>query len=251
MPNYTIVPLEVGRFPELAKPVLTYMHGFGEVLPVPIVMWAIKGPQGCIVVDTGAGDPQRALKYHRLMEQSEDQRPLKALENIAVDPADVDLVVLTHLHWDHCGNNSLFKRAQFIVQEEEIRYALSPLPVHYVAYETAAIGTRPLWLDTYPQFKIIRGDHRIAPGITTVCLPGHSPGFQGVLVETADSPYVIAGDGVPLYDNWQAGGNEEHLPPGVHHDLAQCYQSYDKLAALGAKILPGHDIRIFEKSEYP
>ncbi|MHC4456565.1 MAG: N-acyl homoserine lactonase family protein [Planctomycetota bacterium] len=251
MSKYTITPLEVGRFPELAKPVLTYMHGFGEVLPVPIVMWAIQGLEGCIIVDTGAGDPQRALEYHRFMEQTESQRPGQALEDIGVSPEDIEVVILTHLHWDHCGNNSLFNRAQFIVQEDEIRYAISPLPVHCVAYETPAIGTRPLWLEAYPRFNIVRGDRQVAPGVSTVHLPGHSPGFQGVLVDTRDGPYVIASDCVPLYENWQGSEHEEHFPPGVHNDLSACYQSFKKLKEIGAKILPGHDMQIFEQSEFP
>lgn len=251
MSLYTIIPLEVGRFTALAKPVLTYMQGFGEVIPVPVVIWAIKGPDRCIIVDTGAGDPLRAEKYHRYMEQGESQRPLNALENIGIDPEDVELVILTHLHWDHCGNNSLFKRAQFMVQQDEIRYAMSPLPVHAVAYETPAIGARPLWLETYSRFTIIQGDQQIAPGINAVHLPGHSPGFQAVRVDTADGAYIIAGDGVPLYENWHGSKHEEHIPPGVHSDLAACYRSFKRLKASSARILPGHDIGIFDQIQYP
>jgi N-acyl homoserine lactone hydrolase len=250
MSVYTIIPLEVGRFPALDKSVLTYMHGFGEVIPVPIVMWVIKGPERCFVVDTGAGNPQRAEKYHRYMEQTESQRPVRALANIGVDPQDIELVFLTHLHWDHCGNNSLFSRARFIVQEEEIRYAMSPLPVHAVAYETPAIGTRPLWLETYSQFNIVRGDQKIVPGISAIHLPGHCPGFQGIRVDTAEGPYIIAGDSVPHYENWQGSGHEEQIPPGVHSDLSECYQSFQKLKESGAKILPGHDERIFEQGKF-
>jgi len=251
MTKYSITPLNTGHFPDLSKPVLTYMHGFGEAIRVPIVMWAIEDANQRILVDTGSGNPQRALKYHRFLEQNEAQRPDQALSRIGWNPEDVSLVILTHLHWDHCGNNQLFKRARFMVQEDEIRYALSPLPSHHVAYETPAIGSRPLWLDTYQQFQIIRGDHSIAPGISTIHLPGHSPGFQGVCVETDDGPYVIAGDCVPLYENWYGKAHENHIPPGVHSDLAGCYRSFEKLEKIGAKILPGHDMQIFKQSKYP
>lgn len=142
-------------------------------------------------------------------------------------------------------------QAQFIVQEEEIRYTISPLPVHSVAYETPDIGAPPLWLETYSQFKIIRGDYQIGTGISTVHLPGHSPGFQGVLIETIDGPYLIAGDSVPLYESWQGLEHEAHIPSGVHTDLSSCYQSFNKIEETGAKILPGHDVQIFEKSVYP
>ena len=251
MTKYSITPLNTGYFPDLSKPVLTYLHGFDEAIRVPIVMWAIEGANQRILVDTGSGNPQRALKYHRFLEQSEAQRPDQALSHIGWNPEDVSLVILTHLHWDHCGNNQLFKRARFIVQEDEIRYAPAPLPCHHVAYETPAIGSRPLWLETYHQFHIIRGDHLVAPGISTIHLPGHCPGFQGVCVETGDGPYVIAGDCVPLYENWYRKAHENHIPPGVHSDLTECYRSFEKLEKIGAKILPGHDIRIFEQSVYP
>ena len=251
MTKYSITPLNTGHFPDLNKPVLTYMHGFGETIRVPIVMWAIEGANQRILVDTGSGNPQRALEYHRLLEQNEAQRPDQVLSGIGWKPEDVSLIILTHLHWDHCGNNQLFKQARFIVQEDEIRYAMSPLPSHHVAYETPAIGSLPLWLETFQLFHIIRGDHLIAPGISTIHLPGHSPGFQGVCVETADGPYVICGDCVPLYENWYGKAHENHIPPGVHNDLAECYRSFEKLEKIGAKILPGHDMRIFAQSEYP
>ena len=251
MTNFSIKPLDVGYFPELAKPVLTYMHGFGETLRVPIVMWAIEGGGERVLVDTGSGNPKRSLEYHRFLEQDETQCPANVLERIGWKPEDISLVLLTHLHWDHCGNNHLFKQARFVVQEEEIRYAIAPLPVHSVAYETSDIGARPLWLETYSQFRLIRGDHQIVPGISTVFLPGHSPGFQGVLVDTTDGPYLIAGDCVPLYENWQGREHEKHIPSGVHTELGSYYRSLQKIEEIGAQILPGHDMRIFEKSVYP
>ena len=61
------------------------------------------------------------LPYHRLLEQGETQLPAFALARIGWRTEDVSLVILTHLHWDHCGHNHLFKQAQFVVQEDEIR----------------------------------------------------------------------------------------------------------------------------------
>ena len=164
MATYTIRPIDSGHFRDIEKPVLTYMHGFGEVIRSPILMWAIEGVNERIIVDTGPGNPQRALEYHREMVQSERQRPDKALENLGWNPDDVDLVILTHLHWDHCGNNGIFSRAEFVLQEEEMRYAICPLPIQSVPYESFQIGTSPLWLDTMCQFKTIRGDKEIACG---------------------------------------------------------------------------------------
>ncbi|MBW1960932.1 MAG: N-acyl homoserine lactonase family protein [Deltaproteobacteria bacterium] len=251
MPVYTIRPLDVGQFPDIPKPVLSYMNGFGEVIRAPIVMFAIEGAGIRIVVDTGPGDPERAIKYHRAMEQTENQHPRQALKNIGWNPEEIDMVVLTHLHWDHCGNNPIFKQAEFIVQEHEVRYAISPLPIQNVPYEAAFIGTSALWLSTMSRFKTIRGDKMIAPGITAVHLPGHTPGFQGVLIETEKGPYLIAGDCIPLFENWTAGEQDKYIPHGVHTDLFRYYRTFDKIEETGAPILPGHDLQLLDKAVYP
>ena len=252
MSVYTIKPLDVGHFSDLDKPVFTYMRGFREVICSPIVMWAIEGQKERILVDTGPGNPDRALKFHnRILHQKDSQQPANALAGIGWNPEDISLVILTHLHWDHCGNNHLFKRAQFIVQEEEVRYAISPFPVHCMPYETPVSGTSPLWLETLSQLTIIRGDGQVAPGVSTVHLPGHTPGFQGVLVETKSGPFLIAGDSIPLYENWQGSGHEKHIPSGIHTDLHSCYRTFEKIEQMGAVVLPGHDMRVFDRPVYP
>ena len=251
MATYTIRPIDAGHFRDIERPVLVYMHGFAEVLRAPILMWAIEGRDTRIVVDTGPGNPQRALEYHREILQTENQRPDKALLNLGWQPDDVDLVIMTHLHWDHCGNNGIFGKAEFVLQEEEMRYAICPLPIQSVPYESFSTGTSPLWLDTMCRFTTIRGDKELAPGIRLIHLPGHTPGFQAVLVDTDKGPYLIAGDCVPLYENWEGIGAAKHIPHGIHTDLFAYYKSFDRMEEIGASVLPGHDMRVLKKSIYP
>jgi hypothetical protein len=54
-----------------------------------------------------------------------------------------------------------------------------------------------------------------------------------------------------LYENWNGDRHEKHIPSGVHTDLFSCYQSFKKLEEIGAAIIPGHDMRIFDKPFYP
>jgi glyoxylase-like metal-dependent hydrolase (beta-lactamase superfamily II) len=106
-------------------------------------------------------------------------------------------------------------------------------------------------VETASRFRVIHGDQELAPGISSVHLPGHSPGLQGVLIETLKGPYLIAGDCIPLYENWNGDRHEKHILSGVHTDLFAYYKSFEKLEKTGATVLPGHDMRIFEKPVYP
>ena len=78
--------------------------------------------------------------------------------------------------------------------------------------------------------------------------------MQGVLVDTADGKYLLAGDAIPKYENWEGNPNfkhYKHIIPGIHYNIEDVYRSYDKIERMGAKILPGHDSKVFEKKMYP
>ncbi len=97
----------------------------------------------------------------------------------------------------------------------------------------------------------VEGDTNLVPGIDLITLPGHTPGFQGVLVNTAGGRYLIAGDTLNFFENWEGKGFFEHIAPGIHYNVADCYQTFAKIKKIGAHILPGHDSRVFEHAAYP
>ena len=167
----------------------------------------------------------------------------------------VDLVDLARpSEYDHCFNAELFRRAKVYVQAEELRYAVAPPEVHEVVYETEMAGLgAPRWMTVFDRIVPIDGDREILPGISSVLLPGHSPGLMGVRVETAQGPYVLASDAVPLFANWEGMPEHgmRHIIPGVHYDVRVCLSSYQKLDALGGFVLPSHDPRIFKRTVYP
>ena len=76
--------------------------------------------------------------------------------------------------------------------------------------------------------------------------PGHTPGFQSVVIETEEGPWIIAGDMTPLYENWKLG-----IPAGIYQDLYLFYDSLEKLKKFGDKVLPGHDGKVLEHARYP
>jgi N-acyl homoserine lactone hydrolase len=146
----------------------------GERLPV--LVHVLDHPDGRILVDTGMTELHPAVA---------DMDPrLTPLSEQALDLAGIDVVVNTHLHFDHCGGNHLFAGRPTYVQRQELDDALS-LDDYTIREWVEAPGVRYVQVD---------GDHELLPGVRLVATPGHTRGSQVVVVETGDGPVVIAGD---------------------------------------------------------
>src|SRR5262249_42586222 len=72
-----------------------------------------------------------------------------------------------------------------------------------VIFDVGQPGYGPRWMPVFDRMQVVDGDVELLPGLDLVCLPGHTPGMQGVSVATAGGAYLIAGDAVPLYENWE------------------------------------------------
>jgi N-acyl homoserine lactone hydrolase len=146
----------------------------GEVMPVYVHV--IDHPDGRVLVDTGMTElhPAVADMDPRLMPLSEQD----------VDLAAVDIVVNTHLHFDHCGGNHLFAGKPIYVQRRELDDALGR--DDYTIRE---------WVDAPGvRYEPVNGELELLPGIRLVPAPGHTPGSQVVVVQTGGRPVVICGD---------------------------------------------------------
>ncbi|MCR4442516.1 MAG: N-acyl homoserine lactonase family protein [Peptococcaceae bacterium] len=254
MEKYQVIPINTGEFQAAEKSNFTYQVDAGVKIIAPLTAFLVKGKDKLVLVDTGGSDEEWARKYHHPIKQSEDQKPLNALKKLGVRPEDIDFVVDTHLHWDHCFNNALFTKAKIYVQQKELEYAISPLPPHYVYYESYQIGMYPQWLKSMERMVAVEGDYNLLPGIDLIFLPGHTPGFQGVLVNTEAGKCMIAGDTLPQYENWTGNPHASHLKrivSGIHVNLFDYYRTMKRIEELSDYILPGHDLKVFEKAVYP
>lgn len=227
MPNYKIYPMKLGR---------TVRPGPGET---PILAYYVTDGNVKIVVDTGgvAADGVVHMPYYQDPEDNLTYR----LGQLGVSPDDVDLVILTHLHWDHAANNQLFKNAKFYCQREDLHYAIAPTNV--IPWDSFDLETL-----VKTKYEILDGDDDIIPGISVLHVPSHTPGCQCVMVDTEDGLYAICGDFINLYDWWESTPKKAGA---IHVDLAAYYRSFRKLERTGAKILPGHDYRVLEHECYP
>jgi N-acyl homoserine lactone hydrolase len=250
MSELSIWPIQMGVNPGKEKSHLTHGINVGVKLDTPIIVYVIKGAQKNIMVDSGGPGPEWVEKYHE-SKTINYQDIESGLKKIGLNPDDIDILICTHLHWDHCFNNHKFKNARILVQKEEIRYAIAPLPMHALFYESQMIGMRPPWLNALENIEIVDGDREIAPGIELVKIPGHTPGFQGVNVKTSEGNYFIAGDFCPLFENWEGVPPLKHVVSPIHVNLEDYYESFEKVEKIADFLLPGHDLKVFDKECYP
>jgi N-acyl homoserine lactone hydrolase len=246
--NYSIVPLNVGNFRALPKQTCMYRMYREVTYQAPCIMWYISGTKNNIVVDLAPADPDQCLNNHGLViDRSENQHPVNALKAAGISAEDVKIVILTHLHWDHTWGFHFFKNARFIIQKKEIEYAIAPFPCHHSIYYEKSLG-KPIFVDYLNMIEMIDGDLEIEDGVNAVFIPSHSPGFQGVSVQTEKGKYFIAGDAVGLFECWET---IPHVPSSIFNDLVQYYRSMKRIEKIADYILPGHDSRVFDRQIYP
>jgi N-acyl homoserine lactone hydrolase len=255
-----IIPLDLGDT-LMDRSLLTLRRGVGEKQHGKIVAAYIGGLRKKIVVDTGPPDMERSIKYHPYAKSAPngpEQNMISQLAKAGVKPEEIDIVILTHLHWDHVGDVNKFPNAEFIVSQVELRFALDPTPALYVAYEALQIGMEPLFLKVMDRIRTVEmKDKEIVEGVRVIPLPGHSPGSIGVVVETENGPYVICGDAVPQYENLEGAPKEgqSYLMSGIYTDMEAMWKSFEYVDEIVkgdySKVIPGHDSRVFNKERYP
>ncbi|MEU7814323.1 N-acyl homoserine lactonase family protein [Pseudonocardia sp. NPDC049154] len=243
--------LPAGVIRDFPVAAVRYQRGWGEFHDTPMIMFVITGGAFPIVVDSGTPDPEFVRKHHGYdFERPAAHAPEATLAEIGVSPADVGLVVVhTHLHWDHCGNNHLFPDARFVVQKAELAYAVDPLEPSRTAFENTA-EIAPPWAPLLNRFTTVDGEAEVAPGVRVVPLPGHTPGSQGVLVETDAGAHLLAGDTIDTRANWEGDAKARHIPSGSFTDLAAYMDSFTRIERLGAEVVPSHDAAVLEKGVY-
>jgi glyoxylase-like metal-dependent hydrolase (beta-lactamase superfamily II) len=250
--NLRIFPIKVGN--ELWSK--SYLNGPGAgdtPIDIPHIIFYIDGADKKVLVDTGGGDPASAdmIKFHsKTYTRKPEEEPTIALKMATgVSSEEIDIVILTHLHWDHACNCHLFPNAEFYVQMTEVIDSINPVPRFAKTYQSFNIGTVPPWAQQPLKWNFLYGDTEILPGIKVLLIPGHSAGIQGVAVTTNDGLYFLGSDAYPLYDNINEDGSV--LPSMLSLNLEAAFHSSWKVSKLGAKIIPGHDIAVLDHKFYP
>jgi len=199
-------------------------------------VWVARRSDRTFVIDTGFDVAQAESRKRDLV-----RRPRDALALIGIDAAEVEEVILTHLHYDHAGTLGDFGKARFHIQDTEVAYATGRCMCHgflrhpynvedVVSFVRCVYAGRVTFHD---------GVVDLADGLSLHRVGGHSNGLQVVRVWTKRGWVVIASDASHLYANMR-GGNPF---PAVHDvgDMMEGFMTVNRLADSPDHVVPGHD----------
>jgi len=213
-------------------------------MPLDYYVWVVKSSNRVFVIDTGF-DEAMARQRGRTFLKS----PGEGLKAIGIDPARVADVIITHMHYDHCGNHDLFPAARYHVQDREIQFCTGRHMTHtfmrwpFDAEDVAAM-IRRLFAG---RVAFHNGDEEIAPGLSVHHVGGHTMGMQIVRVNTRRGVVVLASDASHLYANMERG-----IPYPIAFNVGEVLEGYRRayeLASSREHVIPGHDPLVL--SRYP
>lgn len=214
----------------------------GLMVPVPI--WLIEGEDKTILIDTGLGDCNEIMAMQNeygidyIATKSKEEEVVTALAQKGLKPEDIDTVALTHLHFDHIGNNELFSKARFVVQKDEVPFLVSPPPFATFYYrewqhKLTSISDR---------LDMIEGNYRLSKHVELVKVGGHAAGQMVVMVDTVLGKICIASDFYYNYTNI-----EKSWPMGPLWNVQQWIDNDRWVKSNCDIILPNHDFALFNK----
>ncbi|GHF29499.1 glyoxylase-like metal-dependent hydrolase (beta-lactamase superfamily II) [Deinococcus metalli] len=151
-----------------------------------------------ILVESGLWD-QGGEKFDAMYAVERDESVFRGLDAVGLGPDDIDVVVCTHLHFDHAGRNvtglgePTFPNARYVVQARELHDARHPHERSRASYVPATF--EPL-LDA-GLFAVVEGEHELRPGVMLLPLPGHTRGMQGVVLRSGGQTLVYTADLLP------------------------------------------------------
>jgi glyoxylase-like metal-dependent hydrolase (beta-lactamase superfamily II) len=196
-----------------------------------------------VVIDTGF-EPARGERMGRRCVCPPDQ----ALARLEVDPADVQRLVISHMHYDHIGNLDLFQRARISISETEFRFwTQDPVADRpQFATHTDPAGVRQLReAHAAGRVDFVGPGAEIVPGLVAVEVGGHAPGQLVFEVAGENGSLALAADAV----HYEAELDRDR-PFAIFSDLGGVYRGYDTIRSMmtaGATLVPGHDPLVMDR----
>lgn len=236
--TYRIHPIVMGT-KVFDKSMMTYQYGQGQSYTIPIYSWYLEGTGPKILVDTGEMNPIQSSEREKAI-GGKIYRFEEGLKRWNLTPEDIDIVIHTHLHNDHCENDYKCTRARFFVHRNELETIHNPHPLDYRYMEDYITD-----IEENHQIEIIENDREIVPGISVMHTPAHTPGGLTVLVRTPKGRAAITGFCV-IMENFTPpvavrAMEMEVIPPGTHVNVVESYNMMLKVKALADILIPLHE----------
>lgn len=230
--------LPVGEF-EIDASVLDPTQSLGHRLLIPVYAYVIRTANGLILFDTGCsrdcqvrprellGDEFSQVLVPKLT--AEDLIPAQ-LTRIGFSVQDVDLVINSHLHFDHAGGNQEFPHHRFMIQKAEWE-ALAKDKDQYLDPAASTIDVTRL--------SLVTGDTVVDTGVSLISTPGHTLGHQSLWVETSNGPLLITSDAVYTREQF----NPDQVGASTDRNLARSsvVRLVDLVKHTGARPFFSHD----------
>ena len=174
-------------------------------IPLALRCLLIETPDALVLLDTGVGnkEDEKFREIYGIENPGTPTRLEDAIREVGYDPAAVDIVISTHLHFDHAGGNTLrepdgrvrpaFPAARHYVQKGEWEFAHlrnERIRASYMPLNYEPVAEAGLW-------SFVEGETEIVPGVVVIPTPGHTPHHQSVLVRSEGETACFLADLVP------------------------------------------------------
>ncbi|HCG99254.1 MAG: MBL fold metallo-hydrolase [Candidatus Aquicultor primus] len=239
MAKYKIHPIVVGS-KVIDKGIMTYQYNYGTEFHIPVYVWYLEGGDKKILVDTAL----MGILPSKEREERIGGKIYTFEEGLAkwgLKPEDIDIVIHTHLHNDHCENDIKCTNAKFYIHKLEMEQIHDPKPLDF-RYELDFIEA----IENAGKIVVVEGDEmEIVDGVRVLHTPSHTPGSLTVLVDTKEGLAAITGFCV-INENFDPppavkAMEMEVLAPGVHVNVYEAYNQVIRVRDLADIILPLHE----------
>ncbi len=236
--HYKIHPIVMGtKF--FDKGMMTYQSDYGQSYTIPIYCWYLEGGDKKILVDTGEMAPFISQERERAI-GGKIYTFEEGLHKWGLKPEDIDIVIHTHLHNDHCENDYKCVHAKFYIHEKELERIHNQHPLDFRYMEDYILD-----IEKNGQIIKVTGDQEIVPGIEVIHTPAHTEGGLTILVNTDQGRAAITGFCIIMenfYPPMKIKALEmEVIPPGTHVNAYKAYDIVLKVRDTADILLPLHE----------
>lgn len=221
-----------------------FIGGDPHDLPMPLdyFVWVIVGRARTFLFDTGFDQRVADQRGRQLLRPVGD-----GLRLIGIQPDAVEDIIVSHLHFDHCGNHNMFPKARYHIQDAEMAYCTGRCMCHaYLRQPFEAADVTNIVTKVFEGRVVFHdGSSEIAPNLSVHRVGGHSRGLQIIRVLTRRGWVVLGSDAAHFYANFEEGRPFPLLDSAA--DMLEGFTTIRRMITSTNHFIPGHDPLVLER----